>query len=119
MDEVVTELRRPVMRYHGGKWRLASWILTFFPPHRVYVEPFGGVASVLMQKRRSYAEVYNELSPVVVNVFRVLRDPVLSVRLAELLHLTPFARERTEVVWLNPACTAALAGARAQGVLLA
>lgn len=34
--------QRPILRYHGGKWLLAPWILGFFPPHRVYVEPYGG-----------------------------------------------------------------------------
>ena len=84
---------RPVLRYHGGKWLLAPWILGFFPPHRCYVEPFGGAASVLMRKPRSYAEVYNELDDEVVNVFRVLRSPTRARRLAALLRLTPFSRD--------------------------
>lgn len=84
---------RPVLRYHGGKWRLALWIIGFFPPHRVYVEPFGGAGSVLIRKPRSYAEVYNDVDGEVVNVFRVLRDPVAADDLRRLLDLTPFARD--------------------------
>ncbi len=84
---------RPVMRYHGGKWILAPWIISHFPPHRVYVEPFGGAASVLMRKPRSYAEVYNDIDGEIVNVFQVLRDPKMSQRLIEMVRLTPFARD--------------------------
>jgi DNA adenine methylase len=83
---------RPVLRWHGGKWKLAPWILTHFPQHRTYVEPFGGAASVLLRKPRSYAEVYNDLDDWVVNLFRVLRDEALASRLIEQLRLTPFAR---------------------------
>lgn len=87
------EPTRPVLRWHGGKWRLAPWIIGHFPPHRVYVEPFGGAASVLIRKPRSYAEVYNDLDSEVVDLFRVLRDPVRAAALEQLLRRTPFARE--------------------------
>lgn len=86
-----TRPRRPILRYHGGKWLLAEWIISNFPPHRVYVEPFGGAASVLLQKRRTYAEIYNDLDGEVVNLFRVVRDDGL--RLRQMLELTPFARD--------------------------
>lgn len=84
--------RRPVLRYHGGKHKLATWVMSHFPPHRVYVESYGGAASVLMAKPRVYAEVYNELDGEVTNVFRVLQDPATAKRLERLIRLTPFAR---------------------------
>lgn len=84
---------RPVLRYHGGKWLLAPWLISLFPEHRVYVEPFGGGGSVLMRKPRSYAEVYNDLDGDVVNVFRVLRNPRTAASLRRQLELTPYSRE--------------------------
>lgn len=83
---------RPVLRWHGGKWLLAPWVMSHFPSHRIYVEPFGGAASVLLRKERCYAEIYNDLDDVVVNLFRVLRDDAKADRLLQQLRLTPFAR---------------------------
>lgn len=89
---------RPVLRWHGGKWKLAPWIISNLPPHRIYVEPFGGAASVLMRKARAYAEVYNDLDGEVVNLFRVLRQS--GGHLRESLLLTPFAREEFELSYV-------------------
>lgn len=86
----MTEVTRPALRYHGGKWKLTSWLLQFFPPHRVYGEAFGGGGSVLLRKPRTYAEVYNDLDGEVVNLFRMLRDRGAELR--QMLALTPFAR---------------------------
>lgn len=93
---------RPVLRWHGGKWKLAPWIIGNFPQHRIYSEPFGGAASVLLRKPRAYAEVYNDLDHVVVNLFRVLQDPAKAARLTELLYLTPFARAEFEAALDTP-----------------
>lgn len=76
---------------------LAPWIIEHFPRHRIYLEPFGGGASVLLRKPRVYAEVYNDLDSEVVNLFRILRDEARAVRLIELLRLTPFAREELDL----------------------
>jgi DNA adenine methylase len=92
----MTAVKRPVLRYHGGKFRLAPWVIKHFPPHRLYVEAFGGAAGVLVQKDRAYAEVYNDLDGDIVNLFRVLRDPGQCVRLIDLLLLTPYARDEFE-----------------------
>jgi DNA adenine methylase len=87
---------RPVLRWHGGKWKLAPWIISHFPPHRIYTEAFGGAASVLVRKPISFSEVYNDLDGEVVNLFEVLRHPMFAERLIELLKLTPFARAEFE-----------------------
>lgn len=84
-------MNRPALRYHGGKWKLANWIIQQFPPHVCYVEPFGGGASVLLRKPPSFIEVYNDLNGGVVNFFRVLREnPDEFIRLIE---LTPYSRQ--------------------------
>jgi DNA adenine methylase len=82
--------KRPALRYHGGKWRLAEWIVSLMPAHKVYVEPFGGGASVLLRKPRTHGEIYNDLDGEIVNVFKVLRDRGAELRTA--LELTPFSR---------------------------
>jgi DNA adenine methylase len=101
MTAAVDDLRitRPALRYHGAKFRLAKWLLPFFPPHRCYVEPFGGAAGVLLQKERAYAEVYNDLDGDVVNFFRVLRDPDTRAALIAAIVLTPYARDEFELAW--------------------
>lgn len=95
------KLTRPLLRWHGGKWLLAPWIISYFPPHRIYCEPFGGAASVLLRKSRSYAEVYNDLDDDVVNLFHVLRSEAAR-DLVDLLRLTPFARSEFEAAYSPP-----------------
>lgn len=83
---------RPVLRWHGGKWILAPWIIDHFPPHRVYTEAYGGAGSVLLRKPRSYAEIWNDLDEEAVNLFRVLRNKKQSAELRRALYLMPFSR---------------------------
>lgn len=94
-----SSITRPILRYHGGKWMLADWIISFFPEHRIYLEAFGGAASVLLKKRRSYAEVYNEMDGEVVNLFRVCRESPED--LINALELTPYSREDFEISYTN------------------
>lgn len=92
-------VRRPVLKYHGGKWRLADWVLEHIPPHHAYVEPFGGAGSVLLRKPRSPIEVYNDLDEDVVRLFRVLRDPAQAAELQRLIELTPWSRAEFYACW--------------------
>ena len=73
--------------------KISSWVISFFPRHEIYVEPFGGAAGVLLNKRPSPLEVYNDLNSDLVNFFRVLRDKEKAAELIRRLKLTPYARE--------------------------
>jgi DNA adenine methylase len=88
MDKTI----RPILRYKGGKARIASWIISHFPPHHTYTELFGGGASILLQKPRSNIEIYNDLDEEVVNIFRVLQNPETFKQLEHKLKYTPYAR---------------------------
>jgi DNA adenine methylase len=98
----MAEPSRPVLKYHGGKWRLADWVLAHMPRHHAYVEPFGGAASVLLRKARSPVEVYNDLDDDVVRLFRVLRDPKQALELQRLVELTPWSRSEFYSCWERP-----------------
>lgn len=83
--------RRPVVPYHGGKSRLAAWIVAQMPSHRVYLEPFAGSAAVLLAKPRSTHEVLNDIDGNVVTFYRVLRER--PEQLERACRLSPYARD--------------------------
>jgi len=87
-----------MLRYHGGKWMLAPWIISHFPEHRIYCEPYGGAASVLLRKPRAYCEVYNDLDGEIVSLFRIVRDR--GNELLAKLAATPFARDEYRLSFL-------------------
>lgn len=87
---MTTAPSRPALRYFGGKWRLAPWLISQFPAHECYVEPYGGGASVLLQKPPAAIETYNDIWREVVTFFRVLRERPADLIAA--IEMTPFSR---------------------------
>lgn len=80
-----------VLKFPGAKNRLAPWILSFIPEHKVYLEPFAGSLAVLLNKKRSHIETVNDLDGEIVNFFRVMRDTPGTLNW--LLKETPYSRE--------------------------
>ena len=99
-----SKVTRPALIYHGGKWRIAPWIIEHFPAHSLYAEPFGGGASVLLRKSPSRQEVYNDMDGEIVNVFRVLQSKEQSEELRRLLSCTPFARTEYDLSYQPSDC---------------
>jgi len=87
------KLLRTPLTWMGGKGNFVSKILDLLPPHKQYVEPFGGGASLLMAKIPSELETYNDIDSRLVNFFRVLRDPELFGRFYQMAVWTPTSRE--------------------------
>lgn len=80
-----------VIKYPGSKWSLADWIISFFPEHHSYLEPFFGSGAVLFNKPRSHIETVNDLDGNVVNLFEWIRkDPE---KLAHEIYYMPYARQ--------------------------
>jgi DNA adenine methylase len=67
-------------------------LLPLVPKHRIYVEVFGGGASLLLSKEPSLVEVYNDLDAGLVNLFRVIRDPDLFAEFHRRVQLIPYSR---------------------------
>jgi DNA adenine methylase len=68
---------RPPFKSQGGKYYLASWILSYFPEDcekLTYVELYSGAASVLLNKPRSDVEVICDTDLGIIQIFRALRD---------------------------------------------
>ena len=85
-----------VLKYPGGKWRIASWITSFIPSHKVYLEPFCGSAAVFFAKAPVTQEFINDIDGNVINFFRVCREH--PDELAELLYFTPYSREEFSAI---------------------
>lgn len=80
-----------ILKYPGAKWRVADWIISHFPEHKVYCEPFFGSGACFFNKQPSYIETINDLDGNIVNLFRVCRD--YPEELAKAINLTPFSRD--------------------------
>jgi DNA adenine methylase len=72
---------------------MTAKLLKLIPPHKVYVEVFGGGASLLFAKKPSPVEVYNDIDSNLVSFFRVLRDEEKFQKFYEKVCLTPYSRE--------------------------
>jgi DNA adenine methylase len=71
----------------GAKSQLRAWLVTNFPEHHTYVEPFGGSFKILLAKtRRSRVEIINDVDGDLVAFFQYVQsDPERLVRVINAL----------------------------------
>jgi DNA adenine methylase len=87
------QLRSP-LKWHGGKSYIAGWINSLLPAHRVYVEPFAGGLSVLLNKRRTAVEVAGDLNSELMHFWTCMRDE--SAYLIRHLEIVEYSRSEFE-----------------------
>lgn len=58
--------------YMGGKYYMLNKLLQLIPPHRIYIEIFGGSAKLLLNKEPSKIEIYNDYDKRIANLFYVV-----------------------------------------------
>lgn len=94
--ESIRLIKSPI-KWMGGKAGLAKRIVAQLPLCDVFVEPFGGAASVMFARtpRHHELEVYNDVHEGVVNLFRVLRER--GPELVAKLELTPYSRKEHDL----------------------
>lgn len=95
LEQAMSTTIKPILKYPGAKWNCAEWIISHFPAHKHYVEPYFGSGAVFFNKQPTAHEVINDLSGDVVNLFRVIRER--GAELAALIEMTPWAREEYEL----------------------
>lgn len=87
-----------ILKYPGAKNRLAEWLLTFVPEHKVYLEPFFGGGGLFFNKEPSKIETINDIDGEVYNLFRIIRD--FPDELAKVVEMTPYSREEYEHTYI-------------------
>ena len=82
------------IKYYGGKSYMSDIIISHFPKdYAVYIEVFGGGASVLFAKEKDKLEIYNDLGKNVYSLFKVLSDKELFEQMKEKLDLTYYSSD--------------------------
>jgi len=94
---------KPPFSYYGGKQKLAKRIISLFPKHTLYAEPFVGGGAILWNKEKSEVEVINDTNRELINFYRMVQQefPSLEKEIAISLHSRDLYR-KASVIYNNP-----------------
>jgi len=63
-----------ILRRLGNKQKLAEKIQEYFPPHKIYIEPFFGAGGMFFNKPKAKYNIVNDLDSDVFNLFQVVSN---------------------------------------------
>lgn len=63
-----------ILRRLGNKQGIADKIQTYFPAHKIYIEPFFGAGGMFFNKRKAKYNIVNDIDSNVFNLFNVVMN---------------------------------------------
>lgn len=63
-----------ILRRLGNKQAIAHKIIPYFPPHKIYIEPFFGAGGMFFNKPKAKYNIVNDLDSDVYNLFMVVMN---------------------------------------------
>ena len=63
-----------ILRRLGNKKKIAQQIQAYFPPHKIYIEPFFGAGGLFFNKPKAKYNIVNDLDSDVFNLFQVVMN---------------------------------------------
>lgn len=63
-----------ILRRLGNKKKIARKIQAYFPPHKIYIEPFFGAGGMFFNKPKAKYNIVNDLDSDVFNLFNVVMN---------------------------------------------
>ena len=63
-----------ILRRLGNKKKIAKKIQAYFPPHKIYIEPFFGAGGMFFNKPKAKYNIVNDLDSDVFNLFQVVMN---------------------------------------------
>ncbi len=79
--------------YFGGKFFLSNYIYDIMPPHRTFIEIFGGSGVISMNKTPSDYDIFNDLNKDIYNFFMILKEHDTTEELIRILKIYPYSRD--------------------------
>jgi DNA adenine methylase len=95
---------KTILKYPGSKGSMRDRIIAMMPPHKLYGEPYGGSAAVLLAKPSAPVEWYNDTFSEVLNLFKIIRAGGEQLaQLCAMVELTAFSRAELALARSFPA----------------
>ena len=78
------KLLRPIIPYFGGKTKIAKKIISRFPEHQIYIEPFVGGGSVYWKNTQAKKYIINDKNKEVYNLYKTAKNSPSKVKSCKL-----------------------------------